>query len=203
DTADWDPSVTTALEDLGIGADVILKLGEQFESMKEVLELLNSILESPGITDFLKILGTVLDIAEVLKDFLTDLAQHKDLPFDEALLHAIVEAALKFAASQGVDKAIELLAQAILNSVFPIAGGVAAWLITKGIGMLMAPIKKAIMKSAEGIFSGVADEVVDAYRFVKKTAETVGNIAEKVGDVAENIGNGARNLWNGTKRIFS
>jgi hypothetical protein len=122
------------------------------------------------------------------------MAEHSHLPFEEALIHALVEAALKFAASQGVDAAIKALTQALLNAVLPGVGGLAAWAITTAIGAMLAPVKKALMSGAEGVFSGVADDVVEVYRLIKQ-GRLDDVIRQRAGDVARSVGRGAKNLF--------
>ncbi len=160
------------LRSLGLADDAIRRVLEGGGQVAELLSWLQALLDDLDIDagalgEFLDAFGEVLDIAEVLADFLADLAEHSHLPPDEALLHAIIETALRFAAEQGVDAVIHALTQVILNVVFPGAGAVAAWWISKGIGLLLAPVKKAILGAAEGAFSGVADTVVEIYRKMK------------------------------------
>jgi len=188
-----DGSNEDLLRALGLTEDAIRKVIDGGGQVAELLSFLKALLDDLGVDAsdlgaFLDAFGEILDIAEVLADFLKDLSEHSHLPPDEAMLHAIIETALRFVAEQGLDAILKVLTQAIMNVVFPGAGAVAAWWISKGIGMLLAPVKKAILGAAEGSFDGIADTVVELYQKLK-----AGELDDLILGGLKDVGEG---LWN-------
>lgn len=157
------------LESLGIvlSAAELAELAEILDGLptEDVKDFLKAVENSP-ILDFIDAAGTVLDIGGFVTDAITDFVENPDLPLEERLIHAGVESALKFGASEGIDKALTALGTAI--------GGPAGFVLGKGAGF----VADLLFSAADDAF-GITDTAADV--LTEFITDPVGSL-EALGD---------------------
>lgn len=178
----------TFFEGLGLADDVwngLVKLLRVVDP--SILKDLGKFLAGhPEMLGFFKATGKVLDIGSVILDFAVDISKQlgtNHLPMDEAILHSMVFAGMKFAESEGIEKLGQMLGSS-LGSVIPVlgtaGGGLVGWAAGYGLSMILEAVDGKF-----GLNEQAADAATAAYREVKELAGAVG---EFVGDVGEAIG---------------
>ncbi len=167
------------------------KLGK----FEDVIEFLAKINQS-GIADFVKTMGTVFDVADVVVNMAMDFVEHSSLPMDERVLHSLTDAAIRFGVSEGAEHGVTVL-MAAAGSFVPVLGTAVGAAVGKVVGFAISEAAKLGFKELDGHFDvvdKVADQVVDAYRGVKNTVEFVGDRVEDVREAAKNVVDGATDI---------
>ena len=164
-------TLSDLLADMGIvlSAAELAELANVLDGLPtdELQAFLDAVEGSP-ILDFIDAAGSVLDVGGLLTDAITDFVEHPDLPLDERLIHAGVEAALKFGASEGIDKAFTALGTAI--------GGPAGFVLGKGAGFV-ADLLFSQADDAFNITENAADVLTEFIVDPVGTVEAIGEAA--------------------------
>jgi hypothetical protein len=117
-----------------------------------------------------KNLSKVVGGGSLLSDFLKDAAEHNALPFDERVVHAVGETALKYASDKGISQAMQW-GGAALVALFTagagaLAGRAVGWLAGEGLGALFSHYDDKRQLTDKG-----ADALTEIYRNVRDDPE--------------------------------
>lgn len=141
----------------------------------QIDDFLEAIDDSP-VLDILGKAGNVLNVAGFIGDAITDFIEHPDLPMDERLIHAGVEAALKFGAAEGLDKALTAIGTAV--------GGPVGLILGKGAGFVAG----LLFEQADNAFN-ITENAADVLtEFITDPVGTVEALGEAALDTLEDIG---------------
>lgn len=201
------------LDDLGLARDVaglVVAGAHALESLGVVDDLLD-LLTSDGVRQFLDGFDAVLDLRPVLVDVVTDFVDHPDLAFDERVVHALADAAVRFGIDEGMEVAAEWVAGAATTALLPGFGVVLAPIVGQVAGAIAGEIADLVVDAIDettDFVDVVADVVVDAYRDVKAdfgvlvdlaaaAADVAGDAVELVGDVGSAVIEGTGDVIGG------
>jgi hypothetical protein len=135
---------------------------------------------------FLDGAGHVLDVGTVVVDAIADFADHPDLAFDERIVHALSDVAVRFGLTEGTEQAAEWLAGAATAALMPGFGAVLAPFAGGLAGVLADTVMGAVVGAADGATDFVdlaADTAVAAYREAKEVFGVVADVARAAADV--------------------
>jgi len=176
------------LEGLGLTAaqiEVVVDLAERLSEHGEIGKLID-VLTDDAFAAFLDGAGHVLDAGSVIVDAVTDFAEHPDLAFDDRIVHALADTAVRFGLNQGMEFAAEWLAGAATTALLPGFGVVLAPFVGDVAGaiagQLMAVAVDAV-DTATDIVDTIADAAVAAYQDMKAVAGVVADVAEAAVEV--------------------
>lgn len=176
------------LGSLGLARDqieMVADLAERFKDSGEVGKLLD-LLTDDNFATFLKGAGHVLDAGSVIVDAVTDFAENPDLPFDERIVHALADTAVRFGLNQGMEFAAEWLAGAATTALLPGFGAILAPFVGDIAGAIAGEVMDVVVDAIDGAtdaVDAVADAVVAAYREVKDVVGVVADVAEAAVEV--------------------
>lgn len=193
--------VRAALLALGLGVDEVQKLLDLIGPYAKVLKIINLVLKDPALKEVLGALGHVADGVGLLGNFLTDLGEHAELPFDEAVVHAVAETGARFAVGAGTEAAAQWATTAILGAVTGGVGAVPGYFVGAAVGFVVGKIVDAGVDAAKehgvDIYEGSGDVAVTAFRDLKAHDNDLGATAMDAAGVA------GRAVLKGTENLLA
>jgi hypothetical protein len=108
----------------------------------------------------------VIKGASLVTDFLADYVEHGSLPSDERIVHAIADAGLSFAVSEGLDKGGMWIGGAI-GSAVPVVGTTGGAILGKLIGAGLSA-GFSVANNELGMTDKGADGILAVYRYAKE-----------------------------------
>lgn len=170
-----------AHEQIEIVADLAERLGEHGQIGKLI-----DLLTDDAFATFLEGANHVLDAGSIIVDAVTDFAEHPDLPFDERIVHALADTAVRFGLNQGMEFAAEWLAGAATTALLPGFGVVLAPFVGDIAGAIAGQLMDLAVDAVDGatdFVDTVADAAVAAYQDVKAVVGVVADVAEAAVEV--------------------
>lgn len=170
-----------AHEQIEMVADLAVRLGEHGE-----IGALIDLLTDDAFATFLEGAGHVLDAGSVIVDAVTDFAEHPDLAFDERIVHALADTAVRFGLNQGMEFAAEWLAGAATTALLPGFGVILAPFVGDIAGAIAGQLMDVavdVVDDATDIVDTIADAAVAAYQDVKQVVGVVADVAEAAVEV--------------------
>jgi hypothetical protein len=164
-----------------IVADLADRLGEQ-----GAIGTLIDVLTGDAFAAFLDGAGDVLDAGSVIVDAVTDFAEHPGLAFDDRIVHALADTAVRFGLNQGMEFAAEWLAGAATTALLPGFGVVLAPFVGDVAGAVAGRLMDVAVDgvdAATDIVDTIADAAVAAYQDVKAVVGVVADVAEAAVEV--------------------
>ena len=171
-----------ARDQIEMVADLVDRLSEHGE-IGRVIDLLTD----DAFVTFLRGADHVLDAGSVIVDVVGDVADHPGLPFDERIVHALADTAVRFGLSQGMEVAAEWLAGAATAALLPGFGAILAPFVGGMSGAIAGELLDVVVDVVDDAIDGVdliADGVVATYQGVKDAVGIVADVAEAAFEVA-------------------
>jgi hypothetical protein len=188
DFAELLKDLLSALGIAGGAAEAILaSLGFLDENARKMI---TDLLKNGVVADLLKVVGKIANIGGFIVDLFQDLSQNSQLPWDERVLHAVIEA--------GLPLGVDFLTDNLDKLLIPIMPG-AGFIVGKVAGFI-AGQAFSIADDQFHISEGAADNVLDIYQYLKEhdfdltsiAMDQIGNgidwIGDKAGDVGDAVG---------------
>jgi hypothetical protein len=150
-----------------------------------------------GLATAFKAMDKAFDVGSLFMDFVGDIIDHPELPWDERLVHSLADTGLAFGVDQGIDKGMQWAGGA-LGSVIPGAGTAAGAAIGWVLGQAGSWVFDALNEKFEITETG-ADGILKAYQYAKEHNFDTGSIATDLARTAAHAGvQAAENLANKT-----
>lgn len=188
DRPEYVDRIERLLEGLGLTAaqiEVVADLAERLSEHGEIGKLID-VLTDDAFAAFLDGADQVLDAGAVIVDAVTDFAEHPDLAFDDRIVHALADTAVRFGLNQGMEFSAEWLAGAATTALLPGFGVVLAPFVGDVAGAIAGQLMDVAVDAvdtATDIVDTVADAAVAAYQHVKAVVGVVADIAEAAVEV--------------------
>lgn len=198
DVADTVLEWLTGAHDIG---DVLAEGGKELAALGLSDDLIQFLTDKAFISA-LETLDKGVDIASVVVDFISDFVENPAGAPDDRIVHALVDAAMRFAVGEGVDKGVEWLVTTIGTTVLPGVGTVTGAMLGKVLGPIAQTVVGEALDAVDGATDVIdlgADLFVDAYQGFKASVglavEVVGEVIHIGGDVVGGIADGADAVW--------
>lgn len=177
-----------ALDRLGVAHELIGVAAELVDDLADhgVVGRFVELLTHEDFVGFLDGAGHLLDAGTLVVDAIADFADHPDLAFDERIVHALTDVAVRFGLTEGMEQAAEWLAGAVTVALMPGFGAVLAPFAGGLAGVLADTVMGVVVDAADGATDFVdlaADTAVTAYREVKEVVGVVADVAKAAADV--------------------
>jgi hypothetical protein len=187
--------VGRALDRLGATEELLGVAGGLAEDLADhgAVNRFVDLLAGENFERFLDGAGHVVDAGTVVVDAVADFADHLALPFDERIVHALSDAAVRLGLSEGMETAAEWLAGAATTALMPGFGAVLAPFAGGLAGVLADTVMGVVVDVVDGatdFVDSAADASVVAYREIKEVFGVVVDLA----DVAVDLARGAVDL---------
>ncbi len=198
DIADTVLAWLTGAHDIG---DLLAEGGKELAALGLSDDLIQFLTDKTFITA-LETLDRGVDVASVVVDFISDFVENPAGALDDRIVHALADAAMRFAVGEGVDKGVEWLVTTIGTTVLPGVGTVTGSMLGKVLGPIAQTVVGEVLDAVDGATDVIdmgADLFVDAYQGFKASVgvavEVVGEVIHIGGDVVGGIADGADAIW--------